>query len=264
MPGVYDREKKSALTRSISSSYSKAISTFFGKNTPSMNLAQGSHKAYVTALEAHGTDVVVLPELSDHPDCCFVEDTAIMIDEKAVISNMGHPSREGEELAVKDYLSKDYDIIKMPKKCRLDGGDVVFFDDCFLIGISSRTNKQGAEFLGKEITENGYDVRYINIPQSTLHLTTVCSTPRPGTIIMAEGHLNPKEFGFVDEIIKIPNSESYASNVLGYSNDRVVIPSDFPLTRQILLDNNFSITSVDMAPIMEADGSLTCLSVFVK
>ena len=264
MPGVYDREKKSAITRSISSSYSKAVSAYFGKNTPDMDLALGSHKAYIAALEAHGTDVIVLPGMSDHPDCCFVEDTAIMIDDKVVISNMGHPSRVGEELAVKEYLSKDYDIIKMPNNCRLDGGDVVFYDDCFLIGISSRTNNHGAEFLGKEIKENGYDVRFINIPHSTLHLTTVCSTPRPGTMIMAEGHLNVDAFSFVDEIIRIPNSESYASNVLGYSNNRVVIPNDFPQTRQILLDHSFSITSVDMAPIMEADGSLTCLSVFIK
>jgi len=264
VPGVYDRKKESAITRSISSSYPKAVSAYFGKNTPNTDLAEGSHNAYVAALEAHGTNVVVLPPLSDHPDCCFVEDTAVMIDEKAVISNMGHPSRVGEEIAIKEYLSNDYEIIKMPEKCKLDGGDVVFYDDCFLIGLSTRTNREGAEFLKKEIKECGYDVKYINIPKSTLHLTTVCSTPRPGTMIMAEGHLNFQEFDFVEEIIKIPNAESYASNVLGYSNDRVIIAGDFPMTRRILLDHNFSITSVDMSPIMDADGSLTCLSVYLK
>ena len=121
-----------------------------------------------------------------------------------------------------NYLSKEYDIIRMPEKCKLDGGDVVFYDDYFLIGLSTRTNEEGANFLKREIRESGYDVKYIKIPESTLHLTTVCSTPRPGTMIMAEGHLNFDDFGFVEEIIKIPNSESYAANVLGYSNDRVI------------------------------------------
>jgi dimethylargininase len=264
MPGVYDRSKKSAITRSISPSYSNAISTYFGKITPDYNMAKGSHDAYVAALEAHGTDVTILPPLSEYPDSCFVEDTAVMIDEKVVISNMGHPSREGEEIAVLEHLSDDYEIIRMPKTCKLDGGDVVFYDDCFLIGLSTRTNLEGANFLKEEIKEFGYDVKYINIPKSTLHLTTVCSTPRPGTMIMAEGHLNFDEFDFVEEIIKIPNSESYASNVLGYSGDKVILANDFPLTRRKLLDHDFSITSVDMSAIMQADGSLTCLSVFVK
>jgi N-dimethylarginine dimethylaminohydrolase len=83
-------------------------------------------------------------------------------------------------------------------------------------------------------------------------------------MIMAEDHLNFEEFGFVEEIIKIPNSESYAANVLGYPNDRVIIADGFPVTRSKLLEHDFSITSVDMSPIMQADGSLTCLSVFLK
>lgn len=264
MPGVYDRKKNSAITRSISPSYSNALSTYFGEQPPDFDMAEGSHNAYVAALEAHGTNVTILPPLSKYPDSCFVEDTAVMIDEKAVISNMGHSSRIGEEVAVLEYLSKEYDIIRMPEKCKLDGGDVVFYDDCFLIGLSTRTNKEGANFLKEEIKESGYSVKYIKIPESTLHLTTVCSTPRPGTMIMAEGHLNFKDFEFVEEIIKIPNSESYAANVLGYSNDRVVIADGFPVTRNKLLEHDFSITSVDMSPIMQADGSLTCLSVFLK
>lgn len=95
-------------------------------------------------------------------------------------------------------------------------------------------------------------------------MTTVCSSPRPGSIILAEGHLKSNQFDFADEIIRIPNSESYASNVLGYADDRVIIANGFPDTRKILLNYGFSITTVDMAPIMDADGSLTCLSLFIK
>jgi len=40
------------------------------------------------------------------------------------------------------------------------------------------------------------------------------------------------------------------------------VASGYPVTRQVLLDAGFSITSVDMDAIRQADGSLTCLSVF--
>ncbi len=265
MPGAYDRSRKSAVVRSISSNYSKALSSYFGTKTPNKEEAQGSHNAYVTALRAHGTEVTVLPELPAFPDSCFVEDTAVMVNGKAIIPNMGHPSREGEQQAVMDHMSNFAEIIRMPKGAKLDGGDIVFFDDRYLVGISTRTNKEGADFLSNFIKEDGYDVELINVPETTLHLTTVCSSPREGTIIAAEGHLTENQIShFAEEIIWIPNNESYASNTIGYSNDRLIVAGGFPKTRNILQNEGFRLMSVDMEPIMQADGSLTCLSVFTS
>mgnify|MGYP003323941836 FL=1 len=265
VPGAYDRSRKSAVVRSISSNYSNAMSSYFGTKIPDPEEALGSHNAYITALRAHGTEVTILPELPKFPDSCFVEDTAVMVDSKAIIPNMGHPSREGEQQAVIDHMSNFTEIIRMPKGAKLDGGDVVFFDDKYLVGISTRTNKEGAEFISTFIKEDGYDVELINVPDTTLHLTTVCSSPREGTIIAAEGHLKENQIShFAEEIIWIPNNETYASNTIGYSNDRLIIAGGFPKTKNILQNEGFRLMSVDMNPIMQADGSLTCLSVFTS
>ena len=265
VPGAYDRSRKSAVVRSISSNYSNALSSYFGTKIPNQEEALGSHNAYVTALRAHGTEVTILPELPKFPDSCFVEDTAVMVDGKAIIPNMGHPSREGEQQAVMDHMSNFTEIIRMPRGAKLDGGDVIFFDDKYLVGISSRTNKQGADFLSTFIKEDGYDVELINVPETTLHLTTVCSSPREGTIIAAEGHLKENQIShFAEEIIWLPNNESYASNTIGYSNERLIVAGGFPKTKNILQNEGFRLMSVDMDPIMQADGSLTCLSVFTS
>ena len=265
MPGAFDRSRKSAVVRSISSNYSKALSSYFGTRTPDSKEAQGSHEAYVTALRAHGTEVTVLPELPDFPDSCFVEDTAVMVQNKAIIPNMGHPTREGEQQAVMEHMSNFTEIVRMPEGAKLDGGDIVFFDDRFLLGLSTRTNKEGADFLSHFIKEDGYDVELIQVPDTTLHLTTVCSSPREGTIIAAEGHLKESQLSQIaEEIIWIPNNESYASNTIGYSNDRLIIAAGFPKTKNILQNEGFKLMSVDMEPIMQADGSLTCLSVFTS
>ena len=265
MPGAYDRSRNSAVVRSISSNYSDALSSYFGTKTPIYEEAVGSHNAYVTALRAHGTEVTVLPELTDFPDSCFVEDTAIMMDGKALIPNVGHPSREGEQKAVLEHMSEFSEIIKMPKGATLDGGDVIFFDDRYLIGRSTRTNKEGGDFLASHVKKDGYDAEFITVPDTTLHLTTVCSSPREGTIIAAEGHLTEHQFSnFAEEILWVPNKESYASNTIGYSNDRLIIAAGFPKTKNILQNEGFRLMSVDMAPIMQADGSLTCLSVFTS
>ena len=242
----------------------RPTSTLRCRDSSALDLPPGRlHDAYDAALRAHGTEVAVLPSLDEHPDGCFVEDTAVMVDGKAIIPNMGHPSREGEQGAVAEHLSSSAEIVNMPDGAKLDGGDVVFFDDHYLIGISTRTNLAGADFLASQVREDGFECEFIDIPSSTLHLTTVCSSPRPGLIIAAEGHLTPSQLEpLAEKIVWIPNRESYAANTIGYKGDRVIIADGFPVVRQTMLDEGFKITSVDMKEIMQADGSLTCLSVF--
>jgi len=263
MPGAYDRSRKEAVVRLVSPNFDRALSKYFGTHTPDPVAAQGAHDAYVPALSAHGSEVTVLPSLDEHPDCCFVEDTAVMIDGTALIPNMGAPSREGEQAAVAEHLSEDAEIVRMPGGATLDGGDVLFYDDRYLIGLSTRTNRAGAAFLAGRVRAEDFSVELIDIPLSTLHLSTVCSSPRADTLLVAEGHLTPQQVGHLaEEVLWEPNKESYAANTIGYSGDRVIVASGYPMTRQVLLDAGFSITSVDMDAIRQADGSLTCLSVF--
>ena len=82
-------------------------------------------------------------------------------------------------------------------------------------------------------------------------------------LLAAEGHLTPSQIEpLTEDVIWVPNEETYAANTIGYRGDRVIIADGFSFTRQALLDEGFRLTSVDMNEIMQADGSLTCLSVF--
>ena len=80
----------------------------------------------------------------------------MIVGDLAVIPNMGHPTREGEQEAVVEHLSGQYEISGMPKGTKLDGGDVVFSDDTYLIGISTRTSREGAEYLETKVKAVSY------------------------------------------------------------------------------------------------------------
>ncbi len=262
VPGTFDRTRGRALTREVSPDFANAVSNFFNTKLPDYEGAKGSQEAYFAALRAHGSEVVTLPPIPGFPDCSFTEDTAVIIDEKAVIPNLGHPSRNGEQDSIADFLSEEFEIAKMPKGATLDGGDVVFYDDRFLVGVSSRTNQQGAVFLADHANRAGFGVQLFDVPESTLHLTTVCSSPRPGTIVAAEGHLTESDLSFADELIWIPEEESYAANTIAYK-DRIIIPDGYKKARELMLDAGFSVTTVEMTEFREVDASLTCLSVFI-
>ena len=137
MPGTFDRARGRALTREVSPSYAEAVSSYLGTRVPDYEAARRAQEVYFAALRAHGTEVITLPTLEDFPDCCFVEDAAVILDDVAIIPNLGHPSRDGEKESVAEHLADDFEVIRMPDGATLDGGDVVFYDDRFLVGVST-------------------------------------------------------------------------------------------------------------------------------
>ncbi|MDE0707341.1 MAG: hypothetical protein OSB33_00145 [Candidatus Poseidoniales archaeon] len=260
------RKRARAVVRGVSSNFDQAISSYFGTHTPDPVSAREAHADYVAALREQGVEIVSLPGLDEYPDCTFVEDAAVVVADFAVIPVMGHPTREGEQVAIQELLGKDLGLIQMPEGATMDGGDVVFFDDCFLLGKSTRTNAAGIAFFEQVVGDLGYGTMTLEVPDSTLHLTTVCSSPKPGMLVAAEGHLTPEQLAPLAnngvEILWVPNEEAYAANLIGFENGVVIISADYPITKRIIEDAGFTTRSVDMAHIRAADGSLTCCSIF--
>jgi len=253
------------MVRQISPNFTKALASYFGSGPTDLEASIKTHRKYVDALRENGLGVTILPSLAEHPDCCFVEDAAVIIGDAVVICNLGHPSRQGEAASVAEALSQHLETIVMPKRAKLDGGDVVFYDGYFLIGSSTRTNAAGVEFIENVCHDRGFKTFVFDIPSTTLHLSTICSSPAPGIIVTAEGHLRPEQFdGITAEIIWVPNEESYAANTIGFENGCVIISDGYPRTADLLTQHGFSVTTIDMEHIRCADGSLTCLRLFFK
>ena len=269
MGGEWSRRKRArAIVREVSSNFNQAISSYFGTQTPDPIAASYAHADYVAALREHGVEVDVLPGLSEHPDCTFVEDAAIVVDGAVVIPHMGHPSREGEQEVIREVLGEHLEVLEMPQGAVMDGGDAVFFDDQYLLGMSKRTNAAGVDFFQQVAASRGFDSMIFEVPDSTLHLTTICSSPKPGMLVTAEGHMTPEQLAPLSdegvEILRVPNEESYAANIIGFESGSVMISANYPKTKRVLEAAGFSTRSVDMEHIRAADGSLTCCSIFYQ
>ena len=262
MPGTFDRTRGRALTREVSPESADAVSNYLPTRAPDYVASRGAQDSYLAALRADGAEVGCIPPLGGCPDCSCTEDTAVILDDCVVMPNLGHPRRDGGQDSIAEFLADDFEIHRMPAGATLDGGDVVFYDDRFLVGVSTRTNREGASFLSKRAREAGLDVQLFDVPESTLHLTTVCSSPRAGTMVAAEGHLKEEDLAFAEEVIWIPEEEGYAAKTIAYG-DRVIMADGYKKSRQLMMDAGFSITTIDMTEFREVDASLTCLSVFI-
>ena len=261
-------QKSRAIVRSISDSYVNALAKYFGSGPSNIEVARHQHNAYIDALESNGVEVTILDADHNHPDCVFLEDQAVVIDEHVLLPVPGHESRRGEQPPIADFLShhlKGHKICKMEPPAMMDGGDILRLGDIFFVGRSTRTNDEGINELKDLLDHLGHDLRVLDIPTNALHLTSIASTPTDKIILAAEGYICASDFGELPsdcEVLLMPKSEVYGCNTIGLPKNKVIIADGYPTVRAALEEKGLECIALDMEQIRAADGSLTCCSIF--
>lgn len=225
---------------------------------PEYRLAVQQHKAYISALRSLGLNVTVLPPDSSYPDSTFVEDVALCTPEIAIVTSPGAVQRRGEEVEMEEVLRAFYDRLeRISYPGTLDGGDVMMAGNHFFIGISARTNINGAEQLIRILEKHGMTGEKVTF-QNLLHLKTGVSYIENDTIL-ATGELS--EHPSLKKFWKIivPPEESYAANAV-WINGSVLLPKGYPHTLRNLEANGFPVILLDVSEFRKLDGGLSCLS----
>ncbi|MBN2345948.1 MAG: N(G),N(G)-dimethylarginine dimethylaminohydrolase [Candidatus Aminicenantes bacterium] len=246
-----------ALARRPCRGMGRGLSTA-GLGRPVYEKALEQHAAYVGALRSCGLAVTVLEADEVHPDSVFVEDTAVLCERAAVIARPGASSRRGEERPLAKTLGGLYphlDEILAPGT--LEGGDVMRAGDRFFVGISARTNEEGARQLAAILGRHGFQVVAVPL-RAVLHLKTGVSYLENNRLLASGEFLcHPLLASF--GIIPVPDGESYAANSL-WVNGRVLVPSGFPLTREAIAKAGYETIPLDVSEFRKLDGGLSCLS----
>jgi dimethylargininase len=225
---------------------------------PDHELALIQHTAYVDALQVCGLEVVILEPDSQFPDSTFVEDVALVTPEFAVITNPGAISRNGEKLKIKEVLSPMFDRMEtIEGNGTLDAGDVMMVGDHFYIGLSARTNPEGAgrfiQILGK-YQRTGEKVEF----REMLHLKSGVSYLEQETLLAGKEFRNHPAFKRF-RIIDVAPGEEYAANSL-WINGKVLVPDGYPQTRENIENAGYDTLSLDVSEFRKLDGGLSCLS----
>ncbi len=227
---------------------------------PDYEKALKQHEEYVKTLKECGVEVEILEADEKYPDSTFVEDPAVLTDKCAIITNPGANSRKGEINDIKNALKKYYSadkIYKINSPGTLEGGDIMQVEDHFYIGVSDRTNKDGAKQLLNYLNEFGYTGDIVEF-EGILHLKTGMSYIGDNTLLATELFADKDIFAKYKKI-KVSEKEAYASNCIRV-NDYVIVPADFPETKKTIENNGFKTKTVDVSEFRKIDGGLSCLS----
>ena len=260
-------DKKNMIVRKPSKSLSSALTTsqFTDGEKPNYDLALIQHSEYVNTFKELGLNVIILEGEEEYPDCCFVEDQALIVDNNVFFPITGAPSRRGEQKSIVEILSpymKSIHWCQEPGK--IDGGDIVRVGDTFYIGQSSRSNNYGTVQFQDFLTKLGYESYIIKVPGYSLHLTTLCSSPTSDLLFIPESSKDKLIFENLPEnveLVTIPDTETYGCNTIGVNN-KIIIAKEYPTVKNELEKRGHQIIELDMSEFRAVDGSLTCLSLF--
>jgi len=247
-----------ALTRGVSRSISRCELTHLDREAIDVDLAVRQHLAYEACLETLGCRILSLPQEPDLPDAVFVEDTAVVLDETAVITRPGAESRRPETRRVAETLKSFRSLSLILYPGTLDGGDVLRIGRELFVGRSARSNPEGIRRMSLLLEPFGYSVREISV-KGCLHLKSAVTLVSERAVLINPDWVDARHFNGL-EILEVDPGEPYAANAL-LINGTAVYPQAYPATRRRLEKRGIPLAIVDVSELAKAEGAVTCCSI---
>jgi dimethylargininase len=225
---------------------------------PDFTLACEQHQDYIAALQECGLQVSILPPLEEYPDSCFVEDVALLTAHCAILTHPGATSRRGEVQHIQTAVAQFYPVlehIKLPG--HVEAGDIMMVGSHFYIGLSQRSNAQGAEQLITILNQHNLTGSMVDMSEM-LHLKTGLSYLENNNLLTF-GEMNSHSDFAQFNRIEIDQDESYAANSV-WINGTVLIPKGFPKALKAVQQLGYQTREIAMSEFQKLDGGLSCLS----
>ena len=228
---------------------------------PNYQRALRQHGAYCAALERCGVKLIRLEPDPNYPDSTFVEDTAVVTERRAVLTNPGAPQRTGEVEDMHNVLANFFEALsQIQSPGTLDGGDVCEAENHFFIGISERTNAEGAHQLAEFLAPHGYTSSFVNIVgiDGLLHLKSGLAHLGENRLLITGALADHGEFAGYD-LIPVESDEEYAANCV-LVNDYVLVAAGYPKFEAKLRSLAYQTIALEMSEFQKMNGGLSCLS----
>jgi dimethylargininase len=252
-----------ALTRTVPGSIARCELTHQAREPIDLDRAREEHDAYERALAQLGLAIRRLPAAHNLPDSVFVEDTAVVLDEVAVLARPGAKSRREELPTVEQALRELRLVVRVESPATLDGGDVLVLDREILVGRTTRTSDEGVMQLRRCVGGFGYSVRATHVT-GCLHLKSAVTRVGPRTLLINPAWVGRNQFpGW--QLVDSDPGEPFGANALWWEGaDAVVYPAEHPGTRVRLEAAGIRVVAIPAGELAKAEGGVTCGSLLIR
>jgi dimethylargininase len=249
-----------AVTRDVSPRFNECEITHLDRTPIDIGVALAQHHAYVQALKELGCAVLELPAEPDLPDSVFVEDTAVVLPDVALITRPGADSRKPETDSTARALAPYRELVYIKPPATVDGGDVLVLGRDIFVGMSTRSNTEALDQMNLMLGRFGYQAHAVEL-HDCLHLKSAVTPVDGNTLLINRNWVDAEHFKGHD-LIEVDASEPYAANCLPI-NGSVIYPTAFPGTAEKLQARGYPIKPVPVDELAKAEGAVTCCSLIV-
>ena len=243
-----------AIVRTPGRSIDKGISHSKNLGLPNYERAIIQHQSYIDSLKKCGLDVLILEPCEEYPDSTFVEDVALITPYCTIITRPGADSRRGEVHLIESVLKQKFNNIEqIVEPGTIEGGDIMMVGDHYYIGLSGRTNLEGAKQIIQILNKYGMSGSTISL-KKVLHLKTALSYLEENNLVVCGEFIAESSLERYNQI-EIPEKESYAANCI-WVNGLVIIPSGYPTTKQRIKNEGYRVIETDVSEFEKLDLSL--------
>jgi dimethylargininase len=250
-----------AITRAVSRALERCELTHLERRAIDVELARTQHAAYERALREVGCEVRQLAEQPALADSVFVEDTAVVLDEVAVLTRPGAESRRGEVESMGEALAPLRELRRIEAPGTLDGGDVLRLDRVIHVGASARSNAEGIGQLRQLVAPFGYRVEAVSM-RGCLHLKSAVTRVAPDLLLVNPDWVDARHFAGY-RTLAVDRAEPFAANAI-LVGGTVLYSASFPATAERLRRAGIEVRLVDMSETEKAEGAMTCCSVILE
>jgi dimethylargininase len=250
-----------AITRDVSPRFNECEITHIDRTPIDVGIAETQHHGYVRALKELGCAVLELPAEPDLPDSVFVEDTAVVLPEAALITNPGADSRKPETSSITRALAPYRELLLIKPPATVDGGDVLVLGKQIYVGMSTRSNRDAVDQMNELLGRFGYQAHAVAL-HDCLHLKSAVTKVDETTLLINRKWVDVENFEGYD-LIDVDPSEPFATNCLPI-NGAIIFSTAFPLTAEKLERRGFNLRRVVVDELAKAEGAVTCCSLIVE
>lgn len=250
-----------AITREVSRSIVNCELTHLARTPIDVDRAREQHAQYESALKYLGVAVLSLPEEPTLADSVFVEDTALVLDECAIITRPGADSRKPETESITKILAPYRKLFFIEAPARVDGGDILRVGKKIYVGLSTRSDTNAIEQMQDFLAPFGYEVNAVMVT-GCLHLKSAVTQVAKDTLLINPKWVDRNLFSGM-KFIEIDPSEPYAANAV-LIGDAIIYPTSFPKTQKRLEQAGIKMVTVDADELAKAEGAVTCCSLIFK
>ncbi|MEE9582090.1 MAG: arginine deiminase family protein [Acidimicrobiia bacterium] len=251
-----------AFVRGVPASFAQCVTARTPDPPLDPQVAAAQHARYVTALEQGGYEVIAVPVDDDRADSSFIEDTAVVVGTRVLVTRPGHPSRRDEVETVAAALAKRFPLHRVREPATIDGGDVLKMGSSIFVGRSDRTNEEGIRAISAIAEPLGISVTSVPVAR-VLHLKSGLSALDDQTLLWHRDACDRDVFDDF-EVLEVPGDDPEAANVVRLADGGILVAEHHPETAALIAGRGFTVVTTDVAEFARADGGLTCLSIRVR